>query len=284
MDEPFHKSGFIIRSRLHHAPPVSFGTAGGAAMEVHLPKPLHGWREFVGEVGIIVLGVLIALGAEQIVDSVDMHLKVRRAEAAMRLELAEDDGPQAYGRVLIGACLDAQLARIHDGAGHVPADQLRQWVVAYNPPFRTWDSEAWKTVLGSDVGSHMGPERLIQWSSPYRILPAVTERNQRERELAIELHEVLPPDREPSAADLQALRRDAAQLRAINGGFFRASQLLLTRAQAVGAPVPEPIRREMLKEARAIYGDCVRVPDLGERPAAQSLRANLQSPPLRFGS
>lgn len=28
-------------------------------MEVHLPKPLHGWREFVGEVGIIVLGVLM---------------------------------------------------------------------------------------------------------------------------------------------------------------------------------------------------------------------------------
>jgi hypothetical protein len=38
-------------------------------MHFHLPKPLHGWREFGGEVGIIVLGVLIALGAEQIVES-----------------------------------------------------------------------------------------------------------------------------------------------------------------------------------------------------------------------
>ena len=34
-------------------------------MHFHLPKPLHGWREFLGEVGIIVIGVLIALGAEQ---------------------------------------------------------------------------------------------------------------------------------------------------------------------------------------------------------------------------
>jgi len=32
-------------------------------MHFHLPKPLHGWREFAGEVGIIVIGVLIALGA-----------------------------------------------------------------------------------------------------------------------------------------------------------------------------------------------------------------------------
>ena len=40
-------------------------------MHFHLPKPLHGWREFLGEVGIIVVGVLIALGAEQIVQ--DLH-------------------------------------------------------------------------------------------------------------------------------------------------------------------------------------------------------------------
>jgi hypothetical protein len=38
-------------------------------MHFHLPKPLHGWREFAGEVGIIVLGVLIALGFEQIVEA-----------------------------------------------------------------------------------------------------------------------------------------------------------------------------------------------------------------------
>jgi hypothetical protein len=28
-------------------------------MHFHLPKPLHGWRAFAGEVGIIVVGVLI---------------------------------------------------------------------------------------------------------------------------------------------------------------------------------------------------------------------------------
>jgi hypothetical protein len=226
--------------------------------------------------------VLIALGAEQLVVSIDMRLKVRRAEAAMRLELADDDGPQAYGRILIGPCLDAQLARIHDGSGNAPADQLRQWVAAYDPPYRTWDSEAWKTVLGSDIGSHMGPERLVQWSSPYRILAPMTDRNQRERDLAIELHESLPPAGDPSAADLQTLRRDSAQLRAINGGFYRGSQLLLMRSQGLGAAVPEPIRRDLLNEARAIYGDCVRAPDPNERPVAQSIKANLKAPPLRF--
>jgi hypothetical protein len=37
-------------------------------MHFHLPKPLHGWRAFAGEVGIIVIGVLLALSAEQLVE------------------------------------------------------------------------------------------------------------------------------------------------------------------------------------------------------------------------
>lgn len=252
-------------------------------MHVHLPKPLHGWREFAGEVGIIVLGVLIALAAEQLVAGFDMQMKVRGAESAMRLELAEDDGPEAYGRALIGPCLDAQLERIHDYAGKVPTEQMRQWALAYEPPYRTWDSEAWKTVLGSDVGSRMGPERLIQWSSPYRIITPMTDRNQRERDLTIELHEALPPSGEPSAADLQALRRDASQLRGLNSGFFRGSQLFLKRSLALGAPVPERTEQALLNEARVIYGDCARAPDLNKPPVAQSLRSNLQMPAPSFG-
>ncbi len=49
-------------------------------MHIHLPKPLHGWRQFVGEVGIIVIGVLIALGAEQMVESLRWQQKVRSTD------------------------------------------------------------------------------------------------------------------------------------------------------------------------------------------------------------
>jgi hypothetical protein len=171
-----------------------------------LPKPLHGWRAFMGEVGVIVLGVLIALTFGQIVDAWQWRDKVSHAEAAMRLELAEDDGPQAYGRVLIGRCLDMQLARIHDAGARVPADQLRQWAASYTPPFRTWDSEAWKVVVASDTGSHMGSDRLIAWSAPYRILPSMSEGNEREAQQVIELRNGLPRTGDLSPSDLRSLR------------------------------------------------------------------------------
>jgi hypothetical protein len=56
----------------------------------HIPKPLHGWREFAGEVGIIVLGVLIALGAEQVVEELQWRHKVAVVRNSLTGELAND--------------------------------------------------------------------------------------------------------------------------------------------------------------------------------------------------
>lgn len=246
-------------------------------MHVHLPKPLHGWREFAGEVGIIVVGVLIALGAEQIVESLQWRGKIRHAEYAMRLELAEDDGPQAYARLLIAACLDNQLARIHDGpVAAAPPDQLRAWVHSYTPPFRTWDSEAWKAVLASDVGSYMGPEKLVEWSAAYRTVPSLTEWNARETDLAAELRDALPPTGAASTADLQSLRRLAGQLRVLNDRISRGSQLFLARTQRLGAAVSALNERSLQANAKAIYGVCAVAPNLNATPAAQTSTANLR--------
>ena len=59
-------------------------------MHFHLPKPLHGWREFAGEVGIIVVGVLIALGAEQVVELEHWRAAVAEFRTAEDAELAHN--------------------------------------------------------------------------------------------------------------------------------------------------------------------------------------------------
>jgi len=85
-------------------------------MHFHLPKPLHGWREFAGEVGIIVIGVLIALGFEQVVQSIHDRLVADQARDAVRAEVRENlwwlefrDGYEP--------CIDDMLAQL----GHVLA-------------------------------------------------------------------------------------------------------------------------------------------------------------------
>ncbi len=59
-------------------------------MHFHLPKPLHGWRAFAGEVGIIVVGVLIALAFGQIVQSFNERRNAEQAREAVRAEVREN--------------------------------------------------------------------------------------------------------------------------------------------------------------------------------------------------
>ena len=78
-------------------------------MHFHLPKPLHGWREFAGEVGIIVLGVIIALALGQLVQAWQWHEDVKTARSSIHREMAFD---LAYfaDRLRIAKCVDRHLA------------------------------------------------------------------------------------------------------------------------------------------------------------------------------
>lgn len=80
-------------------------------MHFHLPKPLHGWREFVGEVGIIVLGVLIALGAQQLVEMVHQRSEAAQAKRNVELEIAKNLASMAQRRKTEG-CVDRRLDEI----------------------------------------------------------------------------------------------------------------------------------------------------------------------------
>jgi hypothetical protein len=80
-------------------------------MHFHLPKPLHGWREFVGEVGIIVVGVLIALGAEQAVEALHWRNEVAGFRTAARKEVALDLGTYRY-RMDENGCVKARLDQL----------------------------------------------------------------------------------------------------------------------------------------------------------------------------
>ena len=80
-------------------------------MHFHLPKPLHGWRELVGEVGIIVIGVLIALGAEQLVETLHWRHVLGDYRAALHEEIAHNIGTYSY-RMQQDRCVDARTAEL----------------------------------------------------------------------------------------------------------------------------------------------------------------------------
>src|SRR5690348_10368141 len=85
-------------------------------MEIHKPKPIHSWREFLKEYAIIVLGVATALAAEQAVEWLHWQGEVKVAREAIRAEIGNNDGLFAI-RLADAPCLERQAdeaARILD--------------------------------------------------------------------------------------------------------------------------------------------------------------------------
>ena len=169
-------------------------------MQVHLPKPLHGWREFVGEVGVIVLGVLIALGAQQIVEAVQWHEEVRLTEEALTNEIALSI-VNAAERKMVDQCLRDRLAHLITKARSEDvrwsADPMQlgntQYTLSmlsqapYRTPLRTWDESAWDSAKSSGVLSHMPRERVADFSGLYMSLDSERQAEAREEAAFSEL-------------------------------------------------------------------------------------------------
>lgn len=86
---------------------------GVGGMHIHLPKALHGWREFLKEYAIIVLGVLTALALEQAVESVHNRRLAHEAREAIQQEMQADIDRVAY-RLSQQACNEKRLDEIQE--------------------------------------------------------------------------------------------------------------------------------------------------------------------------
>ena len=231
-------------------------------MEIHRPKPLHGWRAFLGEVGIIVLGVLIALAAEQGAQAIEWRHKVHAAEEAMRLELAEDDGPQFYARAAMRGCVQGALDAIRAGVeGGADRAALIGLIQRYKTPFWTWDMLAYDAAVASGVPVHVPSKEMQRWTLAYSTVPAINAANAKEytdgAELVALSHAggaLRPEERDRVLRAVELLRRDALTIDTV----VRVTLPLMANT---GVRIGPDWRRRMLKFVRSSYGaGCIETP------------------------
>jgi hypothetical protein len=160
-------------------------------LEFRKPKPVHNWREFATEVGVVVVGIVIALSAEQLLERLEWHHKISRAEEQMRLEMSLDDGPEALQRVALADCIDHGLAEIR--ASVERSDDRAVVVTAIGQvdiPRHTYESDAYRAAEASGVLGRLDPQRLDRWNYLYSTMPVLDRIAEREYFDAAALHAV----------------------------------------------------------------------------------------------
>jgi hypothetical protein len=144
-------------------------------MEVHHPKkPIHHLREFATEIATIIVGVLIALLAEQTAENFAWAQKVRIANESMTEEIAVDDGPQVYQRAAMDSCLNQKLDAIEHGLESGGGRQaMLRLIRSYQIQYLSYDTLQRDAVNISGVAVHVSARQLVAWAKVYSEIPVM---------------------------------------------------------------------------------------------------------------
>jgi hypothetical protein len=239
-------------------------------MRIQLPKPLHGWREFAGEVGVVLLGVLLALGAQQLVSDWQWRGDVRDADARISEELSFDVA-LAYERFAIDPCLRPRLAELRDellktdsvwpGSRAKLADDVfkSDFPAVYRSPGRPWALAAWQNAQTGGVIGHFRPARAERLEALFDQIALLKQYQSEEEASGISLGDlafagpIAPADRR---ANLKAV----AKLNALDTRILFGARILIDDAREAGIG-PDPKSLDILvDEQRSYRGSCVRDP------------------------
>lgn len=126
-------------------------------------RPANGWRGLLGEVGIIVAGVLIALGAQQAVDSWQWDRDVAAGREALR-EDYKGILTNAREREGLDKCLRARLGELANMLARSP-DRTPGLGRFGSPPERPWGSVSWDSLVAAEVSTHMPRAEMLRHAS-----------------------------------------------------------------------------------------------------------------------
>lgn len=229
-------------------------------MEVHKPKLVANWREFLKEYAIIVIGVLTALFAEQAVQSIEWNHKVAAAVDDMQNELSSGDGPQAYVRMAMHDCIETRLNAIREAVEAGDRRRSRRLIDSIWLPKNTYDSLARESATASDVASHMPADKMLQFRIAYEVVPELDRLSDRELTDLGRLRE-LPASGGPLETSEKLAELDAVEaLRMENDAMERHSDFVLQRMEMMGLGLNRVRLDGNFRETRAHYGACLTNP------------------------
>ena len=182
-------------------------------MDIHKPKPWHNMREFLKEVGTIVLGVSIALAAEQAVEWFHWRSQVAQAREVIAAEMA-NNLIGAISRVRTIDCAESRL----DTLGTILDASARTGslppVGDIGMPWRqVYPNGAWESVMASQTATHFPSQQLADLSTAYKVIERLENASNLELEAWNSLYAMVGPGRRLDPSSEAKLRDALSQAR-----------------------------------------------------------------------
>ncbi len=150
-------------------------------MDIHKPKPWHGWREFLKEFVTIVLGVSVALAAEQGVEWLHNNQRAEQARDGIRTEIAAGVGRMA-ARDKFESCVSRRLDEAEGliadaAAGKLPSDPI--WIG--RPFLYVIEDYQYKTATQSGAADLLPNQEQATYSRIYNAFSQYSQAEQDEQ-------------------------------------------------------------------------------------------------------
>jgi len=129
-------------------------------------KPPHGWNAVGWELLIVTLGVLLALGAQELVQGLHWRSEVRETRQALDAELSRDIAAFNY-RLDESACITARMAELQKWAKSFRTGaplQLKHEII--NPPGFAIRREVWD-LIDSQIASRIPLKDRLNYAGLY---------------------------------------------------------------------------------------------------------------------
>ena len=260
-------------------------------MDIHKSKPWHGFREFLKEYVIIVVGVLTALAAEEAVKTFQWKEKLAQTRAQLKAEMT-DNVIGDYRWLIVAPCLDQELNSLADRVWEARrTGRFEQLPAPYAPPLIMFKSDAWLNARSLQVWDHFSPEEAglygFVYFMPTEMKDDVVQLHQAAaglEPLSRRLDRVTPAEADQflaqigHARELQARMHLAAIMTVVTSGALKVSApqkalapMAATARQVRGACALDPVYIEKVLHAGPVAG-------MQDAPSVYH-RLNLSPPP-----
>lgn len=193
-------------------------------------KDIRNWGDFMKEVGTIVLGVVIALAADEIVDNWNWQKEVSIVEDSLNDELSASLFA-AQERIEITDCQRRTLDALDD-----LADKSHGTLVLRNKPVsrnRVWASAAWDAAVASGAIAHMPHDTRNNYATLFSFVHLFQALNLRQQELWASIN-AYRRERPFTETSRDRFVENIAQLRSLTGTMNAAAQQFVDHAKPLG--------------------------------------------------